>query len=63
MHSKPPYKAGKVRFPTVPLKSYQKSNHVEDSVVFLTFLFISVNFSFASYKQEMRKSLSQKTRK
>ena len=38
--------------------------NVEDNVVFLTRkVFISSSFSDASYKQGMRKSLSQKNRK
>ena len=57
MLSGPPCKDRNSRFTTLPLKPLADKN-VKNNVIFLTHKVISsLNFSIASYNQEMRKSI------
>ena len=59
----PPSKVGNGRFTTVPLKPWSDQKCGRHRRFLTKKVFISVSFSIASYKQELRKSLSQRNRK
>ena len=60
---KPPSKVGNGRFTAVPWKPWSDQKCGRHRRFLTKKVFISVSFSIASYKQELRKSLSQRNRK